>query len=125
MNARRLVHKDGREELVPWLFHRKGQPIGDTRKAWATACKAAGCPGLLYHDLRRSFAKDAMDAGADPKTVMDIGGWRTVSMFHRYRITDTKQMAATLGRLEAARHTQANAKSTVIPMIPAAEARSR
>ena len=47
-------------------------------------------PAFIFHDLRRSFAKDATDAGNDPKTVMDIGGWETISTFHRYKIVDKR-----------------------------------
>lgn len=66
-----------------------------------------------------------MDSGNDYKTVMDIGGWRTVSTFHRYKIVDTRQMAKALSRLEAARTTASASTATVIPLAQAAETRSR
>ena len=31
--------------LSSLVFHRAGEPIREFRKSWATACKAAGCPG--------------------------------------------------------------------------------
>jgi integrase len=45
---------DGGSALTPYVFHRGGRPIGDFRKAWATACRSAGVGGTLFHDLRRS-----------------------------------------------------------------------
>ena len=141
MAARKVVEKDEHGEertiLVPWLFHIRGRQVGDFRKAWATACIAGGfskpkldeqgrpvldrkgqpvaAPAFLFHDLRRSFAKDAIAAGNDPKTVMDIGGWKTVSVFHRYQIVDTRQMAKALSRLELVR-TAPTATGTVVPL---------
>jgi integrase len=37
----------------PRIFHQAGTPIGDFRKAWAVACKAAGQTGIRPHDLLR------------------------------------------------------------------------
>ncbi len=74
-------------------------------------------PAVLFHDLRRSFTKDAVDAGNDHKTVMDLGGWKTVATFHRYKIVDKRQMAKALSRLEDAR--KAANTTRVIPLTTA------
>jgi hypothetical protein len=44
--------------VIPWLFHRDGQPIPyeTLRKVWLKATKAAGYPGKLMHDFRRTAA---------------------------------------------------------------------
>jgi integrase len=52
-----------RGRIIPWLFpHLSGIHTGDRvvdpRKAWKTACKRAGVPGTLVHDMRQ----------ADPET---------------------------------------------------------
>jgi integrase len=45
-------------ELSKYIFHRgDGRPVGEFRKFWRTAVKAAKCPGRLFHDLRRSRAQ--------------------------------------------------------------------
>jgi len=49
-NARKVKTDDG-TTLVALIFHHNGNPIVDIRKAWKTACKKAGVPGLLFHDL--------------------------------------------------------------------------
>jgi integrase len=54
-----IIERRGQERgLIPWVFHRKGLPIGDIRKAWKTACRKAGAPGKLFHDLRRTAVRD-------------------------------------------------------------------
>jgi integrase len=74
----------------------KRKPVKDMRRAWGRLIKRAGLPGLLVHDLRRSAAKATRRAGISEKVAMEMGGWRTRSVFERYAITDSadQQMAA-------------------------------
>lgn len=58
----------------------------DFRKAWDTACIAAGCPGMEFHDLRRSAARNLEMAGWPRSMIMRWMGHETEAMFHRYRI---------------------------------------
>ncbi len=48
--------------------------------------------GLLVHDLRRSAAKRLRESGIHEKLIMDIGGWKTRSMFNRCTITGPEAM---------------------------------
>ena len=41
----------GEDVLCPYVFHRKEKRIKGFRKAWKSACKAAGFPGKLLHDF--------------------------------------------------------------------------
>ena len=36
----------------------EGKPVEDFRGTWDMACEQAGVPGLLFHDLRRTAARD-------------------------------------------------------------------
>ena len=45
-------------KICPYVFHRNGRRIKSLRKSWALACEAAGLPGRLPHDLRRSAVRN-------------------------------------------------------------------
>jgi hypothetical protein len=64
-----------------------GGRLGDFRKAWEGACATAGVRGVVFHDLRRSGARNAVRAGVPEQVVMEFGGWRTRAMLARYNVT--------------------------------------
>jgi len=77
-----------------------GQPRSEFRKAWARACKGAGCPGMLRHDFRRTAARNLERAGVPRSVAMKITGHRTEAVYRRYTITseaDQREAAARLG----------------------------
>jgi integrase len=51
-----------------------GKLVRDFRKTWAKVCEAAGSPGLLFHDLRRTAARNLRRAGVAENVIMQIGG---------------------------------------------------
>ena len=91
------------------------------RKAWKTACKAAGVPGIIYHDLRRSFVKNGTDAGIRASLLMRAGGWQTESMLKRYQIAVDEEVRAAMEQTEKfvtaeQAKAQAQASSNVVAM---------
>jgi integrase len=70
-------------------------PLGDWRKAWTTACKAAGCEGRILHDFRRTVARNLRRAGVSTIDAMAWTGHKTDSMFKRYSIVSEDDVRAT------------------------------
>jgi integrase len=57
--------------------------------------------GAIFHDLRRSGARSLVHAGVPEKVAMQIGGWKTRSVFDRYSIVSPKDVAEAGRKLEA------------------------
>jgi hypothetical protein len=91
---RRVVGMDGTAQLSEYVFHRDGAPVGEFKKSWATATKAAKCQGLLFHDLRRTCARRLLAAGVPTQVAKSITGHETDSIFSRYAIVDAALMLA-------------------------------
>jgi integrase len=92
-----------------WILHQDGARIGEFRKSWATACRAANVPDLLFHDLRRSAVRNMERAGVPRSQAMAITGHKTDSIYSRYAIVseqDVKAAGEKLGRLMKAGRTE-------------------
>ena len=88
------------------VFTRGDKPIRDFRKRWENLCTAAGVPALLFHDMRRTAARNLRAAGVPEEIIMRIAGWKTSSIFKRYAIVDKTDVRAALQQLERARQKQ-------------------
>ena len=65
---------------------------------WARARKLAGVEGKLFHDLRRTAARNMLAGGTPQAVAMQITGHKTDAMFRRYAIVDEQQKAEALAR---------------------------
>jgi integrase len=105
-----------------------GSPVRDFRVTWERACtrigagetlcadcsepmdSGKGCPkcksqrsaysGLIFHDLRRTAARNLRRAGIPETVIMKIGGWRTRSVFERYAIVSRTDIADSMRKLQ-------------------------
>ncbi len=76
--------------IIPWVFHRtkRGRPLKGFTKSWRIACRAAGLPGRIPHDFRRTAVRNLERAGVPRSTAMAMVGHRTESIYRRYAIVD-------------------------------------
>jgi integrase len=117
----RLVETpDGSVKVSNFIFHRKGEPLGDFKRAWHSALAEAGfsyrekLPNgkqrtrytRCFHDFRRTAARNLIRAGVREGVAMSVTGHRTRLVFDRYNITsndDVRQAIEAVSTGETAR----------------------
>lgn len=88
--------------ISPLVFCRGGgQAIKSFRKKWNQACEAAGCPGRIPHDFRRTAVRNLTRAGVPETIAMKVTGHKTRSVFDRYDITSEEDLAEASRKLQA------------------------
>ena len=91
--------------IVPYVFHRNGKRITSLRGAWDKACEAAGLPGRIPHDLRRSAVRNMERSGLSRSVAKRLTGHKTESVFDRYAITCEADLQEAVRRLDRDRDT--------------------
>ncbi|MGE0704150.1 MAG: tyrosine-type recombinase/integrase [Vicinamibacterales bacterium] len=81
---------------------KKPQPIVSFGKAWKKACKAAGVPGRIPHDLRRTAVRNLVRANVPQTVAMKLTGHKTDSVFRRYDIVSNADLRVAVERLNEA-----------------------
>ena len=86
--------------ICPYVFHRAGARIRDFRGAWRKACEAAGCPGRLPHDFRRTAIRNFEQKGISRSVAMKLTGHRTEAVYRRYAIVSESDLTEAARRLD-------------------------
>ena len=107
--------------IIPWVFiHPPGTArceaggrIRNFRGGWAKACKAAGLPGRLVHDLRRTAVRNLERAGVSRSAAMKLTGHKTEAVYRRYAIVDSTMLQEAVDKLGALHEVEANSPRSV------------
>jgi integrase len=89
------------KQIIPTVFHRDGAPIKSFRRAWLSACGAAGVPGRLFHDFRRTAVRNLERAGVPRSVAMQMVGHKTEAIYRRYAIVSDADLRAAADKLAA------------------------
>lgn len=92
--------------------HRAGQLISECGfyQAWRRARTAAGCPGSIPHDFRRTAIRNMVRAGISERVAMKLTGHKTRSVFDRYNVVSDGDLRDASRRLG---HTGGHTSSSV------------
>lgn len=115
LDRTRLLEKET-GQIIPWLFHREGKPVGSFRKVWMSACERAGLAGKIPHDFRRTAVRNLERAGVPRSAAMAMVGHRTQSIYSRYAIADETMLKDGAVRLAALHAADAQRPAKVIPL---------
>jgi integrase len=98
--GRQYRTREGAVGVSEFVFHRDGKaiPKATFNKQFAVARKKAGVAGRIFHDLRRTAARNMIRGGVPQSVAMRVTGHRSSSMFQRYDVSSTDDKLDALRR---------------------------
>lgn len=111
------------EKIIPYVFHKDGKRITKYDRVWSRTCQAAGLPGKILHDLRRTAVRNMVRAGIPERVAMQITGHKTRSVFDRYHIVSDGDLQEAAQRLEQAFLSQTMTKTMTVARLTLSKSR--
>lgn len=103
---RERLQKVGTLKRYVFRWHDEDTPIKSLRGAWAAACKAAGCPGRILHDFRRTAVRNLERASVPRSSAMAMVGHKTEAIYRRYAIVDAGALRDAAAKIDEAAGTK-------------------
>jgi len=75
------------------VFLFRGEPFGEFKYSYRTACRKAGIKDFTFHDLRHCALNNLRLAGNDYFKIMAASGHKTMSCFKRYNLVTEEELA--------------------------------
>ena len=102
--------------VIPWVFHRNGDPIRSFSTAWWYALRAAGITDRVPHDLRRTAVRNLVRAGVPETVAMKLTGHKTRDVFDRYDVTSGRDLREAVEKLAAYHQGNGATRRSVVPL---------
>jgi len=109
--------REGKPDNALVFVREDGTPIRDFRGSWKKVTTAAGVPGLLVHDLRRSAVRRMVRRGVSERVAMAVTGHRTRIVFDRYDIVSEDDLRDAARKLEARKEDSVQATVTSLGTV--------
>ena len=89
--------------IAIWMEPRKTRPLAhDRRRIRSETCTAAGVPGRIPHDFRRTAVRNLERAGVPRSAAMVMVGHKTESIYRRYAIVDAGVLREAAAKIDGA-----------------------
>lgn len=94
----KIFSKPGKPDELVFKLSETLKPINKILTKWAN--DAGIGKHITFHTARHSFASNLIRQGADPITVKNLMGWKSLRMLDKYAHADQKTMRAAIGKLQ-------------------------
>ena len=91
------------------------KPIRTVTGSWKAATIAAGCPGRIPHDFRRTAVRNMVRRGVPERVAMQLTGHKTRSIFDRYNIVSAGDLRTAGAQLSGLTGTKQGQSGTYSP----------